>query len=164
MKLTTKGRFAVTAMVDLALHESNAPISLVQISERQHISVAYLEQIFCKLRRAGLVDSVRGPGGGYRLKTAASMVSVASIIAAVEEDLDATQCHGDGTCSGGASCLTHHLWEDLNAITQKFLEGVTLHDIVHSQPRHGHPAEGDKGGAVQRVAVITLKQKNKPAS
>ena len=118
MKLTTKGRFAVTAMVDLALHEEEAPISLTQISERQQISVAYLEQIFCKLRRAGLVASVRGPGGGYRL--------------------GAPQCRGDGSCLGGAACLTHHLWEDLNRTTRKFLEGVTLAGMVEAHAaRHG---------------------------
>ena len=116
MKLTTKGRFAVTAMVDLALHEEEAPISLTQISERQQISVAYLEQIFCKLRRAGLV----------------------AIIEAMDEDIDATQCRGDGSCLGGAACLTHHLWEDLNRTTRKFLEGVTLAGMVEAHAaRHG---------------------------
>ncbi len=159
MKLTTKGRFAVTAMVDLALNEADAPISLVQISERQHISVAYLEQIFCKLRRAGLVDSVRGPGGGYRLKLPASSVSVGSIVAAVEENLDATQCHGDGTCSGGASCLTHHLWERLNAITQKFLDGVTLDDIVNSHTHHN-----ENWNDVRRVSIIPVRAKDNSAS
>jgi len=111
LKLTTKGRFAVTAMVDLALHEEEAPISLTQISERQQISVAYLEQIFCKLRRAGLVASVRGPGGGYRLGAPAGDITAAAIIEAMDEDIDATQCRGDGSCLGGAACLTHHLWE-----------------------------------------------------
>lgn len=128
----------MTAMVDLALHETEAPISLTQIAERQQMSVAYLEQIFCKLRRAGLVASVRGPGGGYRLGRSASEISVGAIIIAMDEDIDATQCRGDGTCLGGAACLTHHLWEDLNRITQKFLDGVTLAGMVEAhQQRHG---------------------------
>lgn len=138
MKLTTKGRFAVTAMVDLALHEEEAPISLTQISERQQISVAYLEQIFCKLRRAGLVASVRGPGGGYRLGAPAGDITAAAIIEAMDEDIDATQCRGDGSCLGGAACLTHHLWKDLNRTTRKFLEGVTLAGMVEAHAaRHG---------------------------
>ena len=138
MKLTTKGRFAVTAMVDLALHEEEAPISLTQISERQQISVAYLEQIFFKLRRAGLVASFRGPGGGYRLGAPAGDITAAAIIEAMDEDIDATQCRGDGSCLGGAACLTHHLWEDLNRTTRKFLEGVTLAGMVEAHAaRHG---------------------------
>ncbi|EJX03468.1 Transcriptional regulator, Rrf2 [gut metagenome] len=146
-------------MVDLALNEADAPISLVQISERQHISVAYLEQIFCKLRRAGLVDSVRGPGGGYRLKIPASALSVASIIAAVEENLDATQCRGDGTCSGGASCLTHHLWEQLNTITQKFLDSVTLDDIVNAQTHRNEQWQD-----IRRMRIMPVVNKNKTVS
>lgn len=123
MKLTTKGRFAVTAMVDLALHLSEAPVRIALIAERQNLSVAYLEQIFCKLRRAGLVTSARGPGGGYRLGDLPENISVGQIIDAVDEDIDATQCHGGDTCKGGAACLTHHLWEDLNS-------DVTLADMV----------------------------------
>lgn len=136
MKLTTKARFAVTAMLDLALNAEGAPISLVKISERQKISVAYLEQIFCKLRRAGLVESVRGPGGGYFLGDKPEKISVGAIIEAVDEDIDATQCRGDGTCMGGASCLTHHLWEELNAVTKNFLDDVTLEAMVLSHEKH----------------------------
>ncbi|MFU0841607.1 MAG: Fe-S cluster assembly transcriptional regulator IscR [Burkholderia sp.] len=135
MKLTTKGRFAVTAMVDLAINQADAPVSLAQISERQRISVAYLEQIFCKLRRAGLVESYRGPGGGYRLGEAGGGITVGQIIEAVDEDIDATQCKGDGSCNGGASCLTHHLWESLNSVTKKFLDGVTLDALVKANER-----------------------------
>lgn len=130
MKLTTKGRFAVTAMVDLALHLSEAPVRIALIAERQNLSVAYLEQIFCKLRRAGLVTSARGPGGGYRLGDLPENISVGQIIEAVDEDIDATQCHGGDTCKGGAACLTHHLWEDLNRVTLDFLSRVTLADMV----------------------------------
>ena len=132
MRLTTKARFAVTAMLDIAMHADGAPIALMQISERQQITVAYLEQIFCKLRRAGLVESVRGPGGGYRLTRSPEEINVGTIIDAVEENLDATQCGGDGKCQGGASCLTHHLWESLNGVTQQFLDGVTLASMVRS--------------------------------
>ena len=131
MKLTTKGRFAVTAMVDLALHLSEAPVRIALIAERQNLSVAYLEQIFCKLRRAGLVTSARGPGGGYRLGDLPENISVGQIIEAVDEDIDATQCHGGDTCKGGAACLTHHLWEDLNRVTSDFLSR-----------RHGSPQRG----------------------
>lgn len=155
MKLTTKGRFAVTAMVDLAIHRADAPVSLAQISERQKISVAYLEQIFCKLRRAGLVDSVRGPGGGYRLRDEAGAISVGSIIDAVDEDIDATQCRGDGTCNGGASCLTHHLWEDLNVITKKFLDSVTLDAMVKTYE--------ERQGKQTIPAVIPVRRKNENA-
>lgn len=136
MKLTTKGRFAVTAMVDLALHLSEAPVRIALIAERQNLSVAYLEQIFCKLRRAGLVTSARGPGGGYRLGDLPENISVGQIIDAVDEDIDATQCHGGDTCKGGAACLTHHLWEDLNRVTSEFLSRVTLADMVRRNEEH----------------------------
>lgn len=130
MKLTTKGRFAVTAMVDIALHRNETPIRIATISERQSISYTYLEQIFCKLRRAGIVTSTRGPGGGYRLARPAVEISIASIIEAVDEDIDATQCHGGEGCTGGATCLTHHLWDELNQRMNQFLSNVTLADMV----------------------------------
>lgn len=130
MKLTTKARFAVTAMLDIAIYGEGKPVSLTQISERQQITVAYLEQIFCKLRRAGLVASVRGPGGGYFLRRYPDEIRVGDIIEAVEENIDARQCRGGEHCMGGASCLTHHLWESLNAVTKTFLDGVTLESMV----------------------------------
>ena len=114
MRLTTKGRFAVTAMVDLAMNAQNNAVKLNAISERQKISLSYLEQLFSKLRRAGLVESVRGPGGGYVLGKPAGEINIAQIITAAEDRLDATQCSGKADCHGGAPCITHNLWESLN--------------------------------------------------
>jgi Rrf2 family transcriptional regulator, iron-sulfur cluster assembly transcription factor len=133
MKLTTKGRFAVTAMLDLALHGGSGPVTLAGISERQKISLSYLEQLFGKLRRREIVESVRGPGGGYHLARDASRVSVADIIRAVEEPLDSTQCGGRENCRGEARCMTHDLWEELNATVYGFLEGVSLAQLVDRQ-------------------------------
>ena len=112
MRLTTKGRYAVTAMLDLALHSSSKPISLASISERQGISLSYLEQLFSKLRKRNLVSSVRGPGGGYQLNHSTSDINVAQIIDAVNESIDATSCGGKGDCQQGDICLTHYLWTD----------------------------------------------------
>ena len=130
MRLTTKGRYAVTAMLDLALNEARGPIRLAAISERQGISLSYLEQLFAHLRRQGLVRSVRGPGGGYRLKRPAETISVAEVIAAVNEDTDATRCGGKGDCHEGGTCLTHHLWMDLSDQIRAFLDGISLADLV----------------------------------
>jgi Rrf2 family iron-sulfur cluster assembly transcriptional regulator len=130
MRLTTKGRYAVTAMLDLALNEARGPIRLAAISERQGISLSYLEQLFANLRREGLVRSVRGPGGGYRLKRAADNICVADVIAAVNEDTDATRCGGKGDCQEGDTCLTHHLWMDLSDRIRDFLADITLADLV----------------------------------
>ena len=125
MKLTTKGRYAVTAMLDLALHDAKGPITLAEIARRQDISLAYLEQLFAKLRRNSLVESSRGPGGGYRLKRPADEISVADVIIAVNEPVDATRCGGQENCQGELRCLTHDLWEDLNNQISVFLNGVT---------------------------------------
>ncbi|MFN3712719.1 MAG: Fe-S cluster assembly transcriptional regulator IscR [Alcanivoracaceae bacterium] len=130
MRLTTKGRYAVTAMLDLALHAENAPVSLADISERQGISISYLEQLFAKLRRHKLVVSVRGPGGGYQLGAEPQAISVASVIDAVDEPVDATRCGGQGDCHEGEVCLTHHLWTDLSTRIHQFLSGITLGDLV----------------------------------
>jgi Rrf2 family iron-sulfur cluster assembly transcriptional regulator len=130
MRLTTKGRFAVTAMLDLALHSEQGPVALNLIAERQHISLSYLEQLFAKLRRHSLVNSVRGPGGGYRLGRPAAQVSVAQIIVAVEEPLDSRQCEGRENCAGERRCLTHDLWESLNETVIGYLDGVSLADLV----------------------------------
>ena len=127
-------------MVDIAMRarESDAPVPIAQVAERQKISLAYLEQIFCRLRRAGLVESTRGPAGGYKLSEPASQITIDRIVLAVDENMDTTQCRGEGTCLGGAACLTHHLWEDLNRTTRKFLEGVTLAGMVEAHAaRHG---------------------------
>ena len=134
MRLTTKGRFAVTAMVDLALRQSGGPVTLSAISERQHISLSYLEQLFGKLRRHKLVSSVRGPGGGYNLAQPMKDMSVADIILAVDEPLDATQCGGKENCIDGEKrCMTHDLWATLNTKMFEYLSSVTLQDLVDQQ-------------------------------
>ena len=130
MRLTTKGRYAVTAMLDLALHTEKGPVSLADISARQGISLSYLEQLFARLRQCNLVQSVRGPGGGYRLLGGASNISVAQVVDAVSESLDATRCEGKGNCQEGEVCLTHHLWENLSAQIHQFLSGISLADLV----------------------------------
>lgn len=130
MRLTTKGRYAVTAMLDLALHAQKGPVSLSDISERQSISVSYLEQLFAKLRKGTLVSSVRGPGGGYQLARAADGIYVAEIIDAVDESVDATRCGGQGDCQQGATCLTHELWSDLSQQIHHFLANISLQELV----------------------------------
>jgi Rrf2 family transcriptional regulator, iron-sulfur cluster assembly transcription factor len=133
MRLTTKGRFAVTAMVDLALRHGKGPVTLAGISERQDISLSYLEQLFGKLRRHNLVDSVRGPGGGYTLAKPLETVSVADIIRAVDEPIDATQCGGKENCHEDHRCMTHDLWVSLNDKIYEYLDSVTLADLVAKQ-------------------------------
>ena len=134
MRLTTKGRFAVTAMIDLAQRQSNGPVTLAGISERQKISLSYLEQLFGKLRRHSIVASVRGPGGGYRLARGMGEVSVADIIAAVDEPLDATNCGGRENCVDEQRCMTHDLWTNLNKRMHEYLASVSLQDLVN-QPK-----------------------------
>jgi Rrf2 family iron-sulfur cluster assembly transcriptional regulator len=133
MRLTTKGRFAVTAMVDLAMRQSRGPVTLAAISERQHISLSYLEQLFGRLRRAKLVTSVRGPGGGYCMGRPAQQITVAEIITAVDEPIDATQCGGKENCIEDRRCMTHDLWATLNARIHEYLSSVTLGDVVAHQ-------------------------------
>ncbi|TJZ73162.1 Fe-S cluster assembly transcriptional regulator IscR [Chitiniphilus eburneus] len=133
MRLTTKGRFAVTAMLDLAMREASGPVTLAGISERQHISLSYLEQLFGKLRRRELVDSVRGPGGGYCLARPAAEITVAAIICAVDEPLDATQCGGKENCLDDRRCMTHDLWASLNRTIYDYLSGITLAQLLAEQ-------------------------------
>jgi Rrf2 family iron-sulfur cluster assembly transcriptional regulator len=130
MRLTTKGRYAVTAMLDLALHYDDGPITLADISKRQGISLSYLEQLFSKLRKRGLVDSTRGPGGGYRLSRATHDIAVADVISAVDEKVDATKCGGLSNCHGDTQCLTHDLWTDLSEQIFQFLSGISLGHLV----------------------------------
>jgi len=130
MRLTTKGRYAVTAMLDLAIHADHGPISLADISQRQEISLSYLEQLFAKLRKNALVSSVRGPGGGYKLQRASEAIFIAEIIDAVNESVDTTKCKGAGDCQGGETCLTHYLWEDLSEQIHVFLQNISLADLV----------------------------------
>lgn len=172
MRLTTKGRFAVTAMLDLAMHEATAvneaknsgdvaaiikPVTLAGISERQSISLSYLEQLFSRLRRQGLVSSVRGPGGGYKLAKNYADISVAEIINAVDEQIDATQCGGHENCRDEGRCMTHDLWATLNSKILDYLAGISLADMVSAQtagqkvsitPRSCGTERGDKSAAV----------------
>ena len=133
MRLTTKGRYAVTAMLDLALHFDEGPITLADISQRQGISLSYLEQLFAKLRRKGLVDSTRGPGGGYRLSREPAEIPVADVIIAVDEKLETTRCGGLGNCQDDERCLTHDLWTELSDQIYQFLTGISLDNLVSRQ-------------------------------
>lgn len=151
MRLTTKGRFAVTAMIDLAQRQANGPVTLAGISERQKISLSYLEQLFGKLRRHKIVASVRGPGGGYRLARGMNEVSVADIIAAVDEPLDATNCGGRENCHDEQRCMTHDLWTNLNKRMHEYLASVSLQDLVN-QPK-----------AKAIAATISMDERLRPA-
>ncbi|CAN4273341.1 COG1959 Predicted transcriptional regulator [Methylophilaceae bacterium] len=169
MKLTTKGRFAVTAMLDLALHESLAhdamangclpseikPVTLAGISERQRISLSYLEQLFSRLRRQGLVSSVRGPGGGYKLAKNYTDISVADVITAVDEQIDATQCGGHENCRDEGRCMTHDLWATLNSRILDYLGGISLADMVAAQKNKQAAATAHRanGHADQSVRI-----------
>jgi len=130
VRLTTKGRYAVTAMLDLAIHHGNGPITLADIAQRQGISLSYLEQLFSRLRKRSLVSSVRGPGGGYSLAREAAAIYVAEVITAVDENVDTTRCHGAHNCQNNQRCLTHDLWMDLSQRLYDFLDGITLADFV----------------------------------
>lgn len=154
MRLTTKGRFAVTAMVDLSMRQTRGPVTLAAISERQHISLSYLEQLFGKLRRSQLVNSVRGPGGGYCLAKPIANISVADIIVAVDEPLDATQCAGKENCDDDKRCMTHDLWATLNAKMFEYLSSVTLADVVaHQQGKQVAVIQDFRNGAKQPVEL-----------
>jgi Rrf2 family transcriptional regulator, iron-sulfur cluster assembly transcription factor len=137
MRLTTKGRFAVTAMIDLALRQTSGPVTLAAISQRQQISLSYLEQLFGKLRRHDLVESTRGPGGGYTLGRKAADISVADIIVSVDEPIDATQCGGKENCHGDSRCMTHELWAALNNKMVEFLSSISLQTLVEEQLAKG---------------------------
>ncbi|MCE2594573.1 Fe-S cluster assembly transcriptional regulator IscR [Motilimonas cestriensis] len=132
MRLTSKGRYAVTAMLDVALHTGKGPVPLAEISERQGISLSYLEQLFSKLRKEGLVSSVRGPGGGYLLGKGGDEISIGMIIDAVNESVDARKCMGTGTCQDGVQCLTHSLWNQLSNRISDFLNGISLAELVNN--------------------------------
>ncbi|MDH5424086.1 MAG: Rrf2 family transcriptional regulator [Gammaproteobacteria bacterium] len=131
MRLTTKGRYAVTAVLDLAFHQQSGPVSLADISERQAISLSYLEQLFSKLRKSNIVSSTRGPGGGYKLSTVPENISIVKIIIAVDESYRANGCESDGEyCQGGPRCLTHDLWDELSSQIHGFLDGISLADLM----------------------------------
>ena len=167
MRLTTKGRFAVTAMIDLALRQNNGPVILAAISQRQQISLSYLEQLFGKLRRHKLVNSVRGPGGGYRLARAMDQITVADIIVSVDEPIDATQCGGKENCQGdGGRCMTHELWSALNQRMVEFLDSITLQKLVDEQLAKGVQVE-DKPSpkrAISSAPVVKPIRVNAPNS
>ncbi|RKS84528.1 BadM/Rrf2 family transcriptional regulator [Orbus hercynius] len=133
MKLTSKGRYAVTAMLDVALHSNHGPVSLAEISQRQEISLSYLEQLFARLRKNGLVSSVRGPGGGYVLGRGMNEIAISAIVKAVDESVEATKCHGEEGCQGGVKCLTHTLWNELSERIDSFLANITLNELVKNK-------------------------------
>jgi len=157
MRLTTKGRFAVTAMIDLALRQSNGPVTLAAISQRQQISLSYLEQLFGKLRRHELVESTRGPGGGYALARKAAEITVADIILSVDEPIDATQCGGKENCMGDdvGRCMTHELWAALNVRMVEFLDSVTLQKLVDDQLAKGLTIE-DKPSMKRAISAMPV--------
>ncbi len=163
MRLTTKGRFAVTAMIDIGLRVANGPVTLAGIAERQQISLSYLEQLFAKLRRKSLVEAVRGPGGGYTLSRSMDLISVADIITSVDETIDATSCGGKQDCGdGGGMCMTHDLWESLNQHMFKFLDGITLDKLVTEQIDNGWSIDGKGTGFKKKIVAkpMTLKAPN----
>jgi len=167
MRLTTKGRFAVTAMIDLALRQDSGPVTLAAISQRQNISLSYLEQLFGKLRRNELVESTRGPGGGYSLGRKAGEITVADIIVSVDEPLDATHCGGQANCHGGdGPCMTHELWMTLNARILEFLQSVTLQKLVDEQYGKGVEIEGKPATkrAISSAPVVKPIRVNAPNS
>ncbi len=161
MRLTTKGRFAVTAMIDLAFAQSDGPVSLAGISKRQQISLSYLEQLFSKLRRYQLVESIRGPGGGYILARESSEITVADIIIAVDEPMDTTACGSKKQCSTGKNgqhvghCMTHNLWTQLNQKMMEFLESVSLQSLVDNE-------KSRRAKATVSVSKLDLTKENKP--
>jgi Rrf2 family transcriptional regulator, iron-sulfur cluster assembly transcription factor len=153
VRLTTKGRYAVTAILDLAFHSECAPVTLTDIAKRQSISLSYLEQLFARLRRAGLVTGVRGPGGGYQLSRKTSQINIAEIIEAVDEVIDATKCGGKGDCQNNEPCLTHELWMDLSRQIREYLSGISLQDLLD---RH------ETRNVAERLDRQTLQPDNRP--
>ena len=148
MRLTTKGRYAVTAVLDLVLHQDNGPVSLAAISERQCISLSYLEQLFAKLRRNNIVSSTRGPGGGYTLTNKVDEVSVSDIILAVDETCKVVDCDENGGCHGDYQCLTHDLWQELSNEIRTFLDGITLSEIMSQETVNDVKVRQDKAVGV----------------
>lgn len=156
MKLTSKGRYAVTAMLDVALHAAEGPVPLTDISERQGISLSYLEQLFAKLRKSELVNSVRGPGGGYFLGREAINISVSEVIAAVDESVDATRCGGKGDCLSGSRCLTHKLWSNLSDRIENFLSDISIGELVQQKDVKAVAERQDAEHTTIRLATQNL--------
>ena len=152
MKLTSKGRYAVTAMLDVALHSTRGPVPLADISERQAISLSYLEQLFSRLRKNQLVDSVRGPGGGYLLGRDAANISIGEVIRAVDESVDATRCQGQADCQSGDRCLTYSLWQDLSDRISSFLNDITLGELMAKRDVQEVAGRQDKSASLRNAA------------
>jgi Rrf2 family iron-sulfur cluster assembly transcriptional regulator len=163
MRLTTKGRFAVTAILDLALNESEKPVTLADISERQSISLSYLEQLFSRMRREGIVKSTRGPGGGYHIAKSYDQITVKSIIIAVDEEIDATQCNGKENCHEGKRCITHDLWAAINYKILEYLESLTLGYLVEAQKIEGKTIKMPEPSRLAESEGITIKEEKQPA-
>ena len=157
MRLTTKGRYAVTAMLDLAFHSQTKPVTLTEIATRQTISLSYLEQLFARLRKAGMVTGVRGPGGGYKLSREAIEINIAEIIAAVDEPIDSTKCGGKGDCQEGQACLTHDLWMGLSDQIRAYLSGISLGEIMNRQPVSEVAKRQDK--TMEHIVKLTTQDK-----
>ncbi len=154
MRLTTKGRYAVTAMLDLAIHHGNGPITLADIAQRQGISLSYLEQLFSRLRKRSLVTSVRGPGGGYSLARDAEAINVAEVITAVDENVDTTRCHGAYNCQNNQRCLTHDLWHDLSDRIYDYLNGISLQELMNRRGVQEVADRQDEGNASFAVSLL----------
>ncbi len=155
MRLTTKGRYAVTAMLDLAINQNGKPVTLHDIASNQEISLSYLEQLFARLRKSGLVKGTRGPGGGYRLARAPEEISIADIITSVDEKIDITRCAGREDCRDGERCLTHELWSDLSAKIFQFLDEITLGELITRQRNRVGAESGDLEVRSARVTFDT---------
>ncbi|MDX1757301.1 MAG: Fe-S cluster assembly transcriptional regulator IscR [Marinobacter sp.] len=158
MRLTTKGRYAVTAMLDLALHGGEGPVSLADISVRQEISLSYLEQLFSRLRRHQLVASVRGPGGGYRLSRSTDAIFISEVVDAVNESLDTTRCGNKGDCQKGEKCLTHHLWSDLSNQIHQFLSEISLADLMNKREIRDVAARQDRRQEAEESETINTER------
>lgn len=163
MKLTTRGRYAVTAILDVALHSGNGPVPLADVAERQNLSLSYLEQLFARLRQQGLVRSSRGPGGGYRLSRPADEISVAEVILAVDEPVDVTRCGGLVNCNQDSRCLTHDLWVELSRKMHQFFSSRSLADVLErlrrargNPERFGADGEGQGRAARRRIPIVPV--------
>ena len=157
MRLTTKGRYAVTAMLDLAFHSEKKPVTLTEIATRQTISLSYLEQLFSRLRKAGMVKGVRGPGGGYKLSRVATEINIADIITAVDEPIDSTKCEGKGDCQDGQPCLTHDLWMGLSDQIRNYLRGISLGELLEKKPVVNIAQRQDR--SFEQVVSINTREK-----
>ncbi|MCK5478504.1 MAG: Fe-S cluster assembly transcription factor [Methylococcales bacterium] len=157
MRLTTKGRYAVTAMLDLAFHSQKKPVTLTEIATRQTISLSYLEQLFARLRKSGMVIGVRGPGGGYKLSREPAEINIADIISAVDEPIDSTKCEGKGDCQDGQPCLTHDLWMGLSDQIRNYLKGISLGELLDREPVYNVAKRQDQH--VEHVISLQTQEK-----